>query len=126
MNRFLVFISILILASLACGQKITMTPTVQPSYVSNATQVPTLSVTKTAVMETVMETPEPLTAIVKAAAINVRAKPDGEVIAILNAGNTVQIVVCRGNWCQIKEPVEGWVWRGCLRGLAKGLGCQAK
>lgn len=115
--------TILILVSLAC---------VSPGWVPTVTPTPKAipSMTQTAVMETVMATPE-LTAIVKAAAINVRAKPNGEVIAILNAGNTVQLLdKCLGDWCKVQftnagEVVVGFIFKGCLR-LKSNLGCTAK
>ncbi len=117
-NKKLLSLLLLLLAS--CNPYIT-TPTATLEPTMTARPAPLITATARAT-----PTAEAQTAIVKAAAINVRQSPDGEVIAVLNAGNTVQIVVCRGNWCQIKEPVEGWLWRGCLRELAGKLGCEAK
>jgi SH3-like domain-containing protein len=124
MNRIAIASIFLLVISLAC---------VSPAWVPTVTPTPKAipSVTKTAVMETVMETPEPLTAIVKAAAINVRAKPNGEVIAILNAGNTVKLLdKCPLDWCKVQfvsagETVSGFIFKGCLR-LKSELGCTAK
>lgn len=123
MSRLAIASIFLLAVTLACAMPVsTVTPAQTAAPVETNTKSPVVlqsTGAPTATSESQM-------AIVKAAAINVRQKPDGEVIAILNAGNTVRVVKCLGNWCQIEKPFDGWVWRGCLRELAKGLGCQAK
>jgi hypothetical protein len=128
MRSYAAFLLALVLASLACGQYVptvtpipTVTPTARPSLTPASTQPPTQRATA-----------EPIMAIVKAAVINVRAEPDGEVIAILNAGNTVKLLdnCSADNWCKVQfgsagVTVTGYIWKGCLR-LKSELGCSAR
>jgi hypothetical protein len=124
-RRFLLALWVLLLSSLACAVPVSTTvPSIPPTPTTVFT-TPERTVVKTPT------TPEPQTAIVKAAAINVRQKPDGEVIAILNAGNTVTLMDdCPENWCKIQtvikgETVTGFIFKGCLR-IKSSLGCTAK
>jgi SH3-like domain-containing protein len=57
--------------------------------------------------------------------VNVRQEPGGAVIGHLEAGDTVEVLECNQNWCSISEP-SGYVWQGCLTGLNKNLGCEAR
>jgi hypothetical protein len=66
------------------------------------------------------------TATVRAALVNLRATPDGEVIGQLQAGTDVRIIECGADWCEIEaDGMTGFVFIGCLS-LADGRGCVAK
>jgi uncharacterized protein YraI len=100
--------------------------------------VATLTPTLTAPVPTVTPSPAPArvtpsataedvqTATVRAALVNVRATPDGEVIGQLQAGTDVRIIECGADWCEIEaDGMIGFVFIGCLS-LADGRGCVAK
>jgi uncharacterized protein YgiM (DUF1202 family) len=108
-----------ILASLACTQAVvipTVTPTPPPS--ASPSPVPTATATPRAT-EAAADT-----AVVRAAVVNVRAMPGGEVVGQIEAGQEVEIVACVDDWCQIVDPA-GFVFQGCLS-IADGQGCEAK
>jgi uncharacterized protein YgiM (DUF1202 family) len=112
-----------ILASLACTQVVSP-PSVSGMFTAAAatpapSATPTPEPTQTSVPAAVSQT-----AIVRAAFVNVRAEPNGEVVGQIEAGTNVQIVECRDDWCQIVEPA-GWVFQGCLS-IAGDLRCEAK
>jgi hypothetical protein len=115
----------LILLSLACGQYVTATPTVSPPSStpspSSTAPVPTATAKPT---EASVPAQDVQTATVRAALVNVRAMPGGEVVGQLGAGQDVEIVECADDWCQIVDPA-GWVFQGCLS-IADGQGCEAK
>jgi hypothetical protein len=118
MTRVLLSMTVLAVMSLACQQAMivpTSTPT--PSPVP-ATATRRAAPSATATSEDVQ------TAVVRAALVNVRAMPDGEVIGQIEAGQEVEIVECQDNWCLLVEPA-GWVFQGCLS-IADELGCTAK
>jgi curli biogenesis system outer membrane secretion channel CsgG len=120
--RNLLALIVLALATLACGQYVTATPTIPPPSPSATAPAPTA-------------TPEPTLASVPAqdaqtatirATVYVRAEPDANSpeIGSLMTGEVVEIVTCAGDWCQI-EP-EGYVWRGCLSENPDNLKCEAR
>lgn len=119
---------VLVLSVLACMEPIaTITPTGQPDAVF-ISDTPTLPPpTQTATIPT--STPLPLsttqTATVKAVTVNVRQLPNGEVIGHLEAGQSVTVLECVDSWCQISDPVSGYVFQGCLS-VADGQGCEAR
>lgn len=99
-------------------------PTLSP-----APKLPTLAITKT----------PPWFAAVKLPIVNVRSAPCdktgetcGTIVGNLEAGDLVVIANCGAtgseheNWCEITEPVEGYVFRGCLSDNPDGLGCEAR
>lgn len=123
----LVAVVILVLSSLACGQYVTAapenTPTTPPATVvispieTQTTRIPTITPDNTALGEN--------TTVVKLPTINVRESPNGDPTGkYLRAGDTVTVIACDGDWCQIKEPA-GYVFIGCLD-LDSGKGCTAK
>jgi SH3 domain-containing protein len=121
MNRsILAAILAAILASLSCGQYVTPTPA--------SIEAPAASATPTRTPPPPTPTPQAAateqTAKVIAAAVNIRSKPNGEVVGQIFAGQSVTILSCDGDWCKIKHPL-GYVWRGCLS-VESGLLCQAK
>jgi hypothetical protein len=102
----------LILASLACGQQIVMptpqaTPTPPPS--ASPSPVPTLTATPRAT-EAAADT-----AVVRAAMVNVRQSPGGDVIGQLIAGTDVLVIGCVDDWCEVEtDDLTGFVFIGCL------------
>jgi hypothetical protein len=114
----------LILASLSCGQYVT--------------PVPAVSTTESTVSPSATDTPKPadtatpapadtvgnVTAIVRQMTVNVHDTPGGAVIGWVNGGDTVTVLGCGGDWCQIEDPA-GYVWRGCLSGN-EDRECRAK
>jgi multidrug efflux pump subunit AcrA (membrane-fusion protein) len=115
---------VLALATLACGQYVTPTPTVSPASPSSTAPAPYAT-----------PTPEPTKISVPAqdvqtatirATVYVRAEPDANSpeIGSLTTGEVVEIVTCAGDWCQI-EP-EGYVWRGCTDNNPDALLCEAR
>jgi multidrug efflux pump subunit AcrA (membrane-fusion protein) len=112
----------LILASLACGQYVTATPTVSPPSPSSTAPVPAATAKPT---EASVPAQDVQTATIQAT-VYVRAEPDANSpeIGSLTTGEVVEIVTCAGDWCQI-EP-EGYVWRGCLSDNPDGLKCEAR
>jgi hypothetical protein len=124
MKKPILAILALILASLACGQQIAaITPTVA------ADPTPRPSATLTAPTPTSSPSAEAEQAEVRAAVVRVRDAADGEPLTpeqYIYAGQSVTIVACSGNWCEISEPVAGFVWRGCLSDNPDNLKCQAE
>jgi uncharacterized protein YgiM (DUF1202 family) len=115
--RIVVAIIVLCFASLACSiQK--GGPVAQPQPSASPSPVPTLTATPRAT-EAAADT-----AVVRAAVVNVRAMPGGEVVGQIEAGQEVEIVACVDDWCQIVDPA-GFVFIGCLS-IADGQGCEAK
>jgi uncharacterized protein YraI len=67
------------------------------------------------------------TAVVRAALVNVRSSPDGEVVGQVEAGQSVTVLGYSddGEWAQIEAAeISGWIFAGCLQGSSKG--CTAK
>jgi multidrug efflux pump subunit AcrA (membrane-fusion protein) len=123
MNRVLIGITALVLATLACMEQIaTVTPTPAVSPPSSTAPVPTATMKPTEASVTAQDVQ---TATIRAT-VYVRAEPDANSpeIGSLTTGEVVEIVTCAGDWCQI-EP-EGWVWRGCLSDNPDGLKCEAR
>lgn len=119
---------VLCLAILACGQYITPTATVSQTAIP-ATDTGTAAPARTqtpADTGTPSKTDTGNTAMVVPVSVNVRSEPDGDPTGeYLNAGDTVTIVRCVGDWCKISKPVVGWVFKGCLT-IDSDLGCTAK
>jgi hypothetical protein len=121
-RKVLTTVLVLVLSSLACmEQVVTPTPTVSPvePTPSPLPATPTRRAVPSATAEADVQT-----AVVRAALVNVRAMPDGEVIGQIEAGQEVEIVECQDNWCLLVEPA-GYVFQGCLS-IADGQGCTAK
>jgi SH3 domain-containing protein len=120
MRKFVLALSVLALAALACGQYVTPTasptlPPPAPLVTPTPAAIPSPSATVTA---------EADTARVVVPVVNIRSKPDGEVVRQLEAGDAVVIVGCADNWCEI-EPA-GFVWQGCISENPDKLGCEAR
>jgi uncharacterized protein YraI len=116
---------VLALSVLACGQYVgTPTPAVTPEPQEAP---PTVTPSPAPARVTPSATTEDVqTATVRAALVNVRATPDGEVIGQLQAGTDVRIIECGADWCEIEaDGMTGFVFIGCLS-LADGRGCVAK
>jgi hypothetical protein len=113
------FVLALVLASLACTQAVTTAVT--PVVTQTLSPIPALTRTPKATLEARTES----TVTISKPLVNVRAEPNGVVIGTLAAGDTVTVIECKANWCSIKEPA-GYVWMGCLTGLNKNLGCEAR
>ncbi len=122
-QRLLVTLGILVLSSMACGQYVTPLPdntptTLPPTLTETVVQTPTT-------VSTTVTTPV-WTATVSQVQVNVRDEPDGNtVIGYLVSGDEVVISRCVGDWCKIKEPVVGWIFKGCLS-IGSDLGCSSK
>jgi uncharacterized protein YgiM (DUF1202 family) len=118
--RLWALLIVLALLQLACimsaAQIPTITPTPPPS--ASPSPVPTATATPRATEAAVD------TAVVRAAVVNVRAMPGGEVVGQIEAGQEVEIVACVDDWCEIVDP-SGYVFQGCLS-IADGQGCEAK
>ncbi len=116
MNKHAFFL-LELLVLCACNPYV-VTPTAAPyntlpSIIATPTQPPTAVPAETARAVTV-----------QAAVVNIRSKPDGEVVGQIYAGQSVTILQCESNWCEIEKPA-GWVWGGCLVGI-NDKGCEAK
>jgi hypothetical protein len=113
---------VILLSSLACsiqkGGSVATTPVTTPTTVP--ADAPTATATPRATEAAVD------TAVVRAVSVNVRQIADGDPTGeYVYAGQSVVILQCVGDWCQIEEPA-GWVWRGCLSDNPDGLKCEAK
>jgi uncharacterized protein YgiM (DUF1202 family) len=124
-RRFSLALGMLVITSLACGQFVTPTPAVSdtptPPPSPSATAAPSATPTATRTLADVQTT----SATVRAALVNVRAEPGGEVIGQVEAGTDVLVIGTddSGDWVQIAEPA-GWLWGGCLEGSTRG--CEAE
>ena len=125
MNKpILAAILVLILATLSCQQAITPVvpvspvPTTSPILADDtATAQPVSSPTVSKVV----------TATVSHPVVNVRDNPGGIVIGSLQSGDTVTVVSCKDNWCEISTDVlSGFVYRGCISDNPDKLGCEAR
>jgi hypothetical protein len=115
----------LILSSLACMEQVAP-PSVSGMFTAVAPTPSPLPATPTrrAAPSATATSEDVQTAVVRAAFVNVRAMPDGEVIGQIEAGQEVEIVECQDNWCLLVEPA-GYVFQGCLS-IAEGQGCVAR
>jgi hypothetical protein len=120
-RKVLTTVLVLVLSSLACMEQV-VTPTPTVSAVAPTPSLVPATPTRRAVPSATAEDVQ--TAVVRAALVNVRAMPDGEVIGQIEAGQEVEIVECQDNWCLLVEPA-GYVFQGCLS-IADGQGCTAK
>jgi uncharacterized protein YgiM (DUF1202 family) len=112
----------LILSSLACMEQVA-TPT-PAAMEPTSTPLPATATRRAAPSATATSEADVQTAVVRAAFVNVRAMPDGEVVGQIEAGQEVEIVECQDNWCLLVEPA-GYVFQGCLS-IAEGRGCVAR
>jgi uncharacterized protein YraI len=105
---------------MACVQPIpNVTPNALVTHSATATATPEPTVTATAA--------DGQTAVVRAALVNVRSSPDGEVVGQVEAGQSVTVLGYSddGEWAQIETAeISGWIFSGCLQGSEKG--CVAK
>jgi hypothetical protein len=130
MIRVLFALAVLSLASLACGGQFvaTVTPTSQPPQV--VTQVTPVSTPTNTPASALPPSPVPTAADVATvvqATVNLRAEPDGAVIGSLAAGDSVTVIRCDADWCEIEtEQMSGFIFAGCLSGYGEGKGCEAK
>jgi hypothetical protein len=124
MRKPLFALCVLVLGVLACGQYITPTPTPSALGVPTDTQTPP---TQTAIIPTATRpTPNADTATVSSAVVVVRDAPNGiPTGAYLEAGQSVTVIACADEWCQIADPA-GYVWAGCLAEYAGNLKCEAR
>jgi uncharacterized protein YgiM (DUF1202 family) len=107
---------VILLSSIACsiqkGGPVATTPVTTPTTVpATASPAPTIAATEA----------DDQTAVVRAAVVNVRAKPGGEVVGQVEAGQEVTVLETDGDWVRIEG---GWIWGGCLVGSTRG--CEAK
>lgn len=103
--------------TLACTQAV-VTPPVTPS------PSPVPAVTRTPEATPAARTGA--TATVLRAVVNLRDNPGGVVIGNLEAGDTVTVLECLGDWCKVKSLEQmGYIWRGCLSGNPD-VGCEAR
>lgn len=127
MRKPILALIILILATMACGEYVTTTPTVLPASTDTGIVEPTSTffvITSTPASIEKNDTGND-TATVLVPVVNVRDS-NGSVIGYVRAGETVTIVLCDGNTCEISSPVAGFVWRGCLSDNPDGLECRSK
>ena len=123
MKRFLLSMTALAVMSLACGQQI-VTPTPEPTPTASPQPAATLSPTAPPTASAT-EAEQTETATVRAALVNVRAEPGGEVVGQLTAGTDVRVIGCEGDWCEIEaDEASGFVFIGCLS-VDSGKGCIA-
>lgn len=123
MKRLAMFLAVLALVSIACGQYITPSPTVAVTE-TTAPISPTL--TATVPTATPLHATDNQQSAVVRAVVNVRNSPDGDIVGYLTVGDTVTIAECGELWCSISSPIVGYVWRGCLSDNPAELGCSAK
>jgi uncharacterized protein YgiM (DUF1202 family) len=116
-TRVLLVITVLAFAQLACLMSAMQVPTTTPTPTPTATPVPTATITPFPAAE------DGQTAVVRAALVNVRSIPDGEVVGQVEAGQSVTVLEVDGDWVRIVDP-DGWIFAGCLQGSSKG--CIAK
>lgn len=122
MKRFAFLV--LVIPMLACGTYITPTPV--PTYeITNTVVLPTPTAPLPTPTELVIVASSTHAATVAKAVVNVRESPNGAVVGSLEAGQTVNVLGCSGNWCKIDDPA-GYVWQGCLSDNPDGLGCEAR
>jgi hypothetical protein len=96
------------------------TPTVPP--VATSTTQPAASPTPTA-------SPTAADVATIRATVYVRSGPDANSAEVgsLETGQSVEIVECTGDWCEISTDVlTGYVWRGCLSDNPDGLKCEVR
>jgi hypothetical protein len=123
--KILTTVLVLVLSSLACMEQVaTPTPAVSAAEPAPTPSPVPASATRRAAPSPTAEA-DVQTAVVRAAFVNVRAMPDGEVIGQIEAGQEVEIVECQDNWCLLVEPA-GYVFQGCLSEVAGELRCEAR
>ena len=120
------FIVVLVLSSLACVVSAfpVTTLTTPPTTLAPVITPVSDNIQDLYIIPSPTATLSPDMAQIVAPVVNVRAKPDGDVIGTLKAGDAVTVLSCDGNWCEIADPA-GYVFKGCLS-VESGLGCEAK
>lgn len=102
-----------VLASLACGQQVVITPTVSPE-ITLTDNTPTRP-TSSPVPPATEPATQAVTARVIAGSVNVRSEPNGEVVGQIFSDQSVTVLACVDGWCQIETDVlTGYVFEGCL------------
>jgi hypothetical protein len=116
---------VLVLLSLACAQVVTtVTPTAPPS------PSPTLPPTTSSPVPASTATAESVTTVTIRAVVWVRSEPDGTRIGSLETGQSVELIGCDGQWCEVEymfedAVVRGFVFRGCTSDNPDNLDCEA-
>jgi hypothetical protein len=128
MKRIFLAFLVLALGVLACGQYVTPTSIPNALGTPDATHRPLPTPTPTVTQAQPTATEEAQTAIVRAALVNVRSSPGGEVVRQIEAGTEVVILQIvkddQGDeWAMIAQ--DEYVFKGCLS-IADGQGCEAK
>lgn len=124
--RAWISVTFLALAALACMQPIdAITPTNTPPPVTATPTRPPATVAASPTPPATVANSTRSVARVVAAVVNVRVEPGGEIVGQVEAGQSVTVAECSGDWCRIEQPLEGWIFRGCLEGLADGRKCEA-
>jgi hypothetical protein len=121
MRRIVLAICALAVSALSCTQAVQPLPTSTPAPTDTASPVllPTLTARPSF-------TPAADTSVIVQAVVTVRDAPDGIPTGdYLNAGETVEVSQCDGDWCEIASPVTGWVWIGCIEDMSDKL-CEAR
>jgi uncharacterized protein YgiM (DUF1202 family) len=117
---------VLALSVLACGTYVTPVPAAlaTPSPVLPSAVPPT----STAV-PTVTAMPEDVDTLTIQAVVYVRKEPDpnSPEVGSLTTGETVTLIACDGQWCEIRTDVLiGFVFRGCTNNNPDGLKCEVR
>jgi hypothetical protein len=112
----------LALASLACMEQIA-TPTQVPTP-SPSSPTPTPAPTAT---ERPRTTEEAVNTVTIRAVVWIRSEPDGVRIGSLETGQSVELISCDGDWCEVRTDIlSGYVFRGCTSDNPDELDCEAK
>ena len=102
-----------ILANMACVMSAMQVPAPTPTAPATTPTAPAPA--PTASPSAVPTEAEADTATVRAALVNVRAEPNGEVVGQLIAGTDVRVIGCDADWCEVEtDDLTGFVFVGCL------------
>jgi hypothetical protein len=116
-------LSLLALSLLSCVMSAMQVPTVTPTPPASPTATASLVPSSTATAESV-------TTVTIRAVVWVRSEPDGTRIGSLETGQSVELIGCDGQWCEVEymfedAVVRGFVFRGCTSDNPDNLDCEA-
>lgn len=130
----LAILALVILACVAPGWTVTPTALAIKTATARATPKAALTAQPGQTKLPTLATSVVWTARVRMPVVNYRDEPGGVIIGNLQAGESVTIKACvevkvsgaTQEWCEITEPVSGYVFRGCLTDNPDKKGCTAE
>jgi hypothetical protein len=118
MDRAKSALLVMALVVMACEMQVSP-PTVPLTPAPTATPVPTATIAP-------FPAAEDVNTVTIRAVVWIRSEPDGTRIGSLETGQSVELIGCTGEWCEIRtDELSGFVFRGCTTDNPDNLKCEA-